>query len=144
MLSLPPSLAEGRVRPVVDCSGDTGRTRQSFKDECDVNKIISRFETTGVIQHLQQVQGRYADVSHVGSFHEAMNLVRTVRSEFDTLPASLRAKFDNDPAQFLDVVQSMTPDQVRDLVLGVEPSSKDSASSSTPESSTTPEHDTGD
>lgn len=140
MLSLPTSLSEGRVRPVVDCSGDTGRTRQSFKDECDVNKIISRFETTGVIQHLQQVQGRYADVSEVGSYHEAINLVMSVRNEFQALPAKLRAQFNNDPAQFLDAVQVMTPDQVRDLVLGVEPSSNDSV----PDSSTAPEQDTGD
>ena len=33
---------------------DDGRTKQSFKDQCDINKILKKAMRTGSIAHLQK------------------------------------------------------------------------------------------
>ena len=40
------SIYDGERIPVT-LSCDKGMTMQSFKDECDINNIIARYETTG-------------------------------------------------------------------------------------------------
>lgn len=95
-------------------------TKQAFAQECDINHIVSRFESTGVIAHLNRAAAQYADVSQVGSFKEVLDTVRAVESEFLELPSSVRAEFNNDPAEFLDRVRQMSPEEARSLVLGDE------------------------
>ena len=31
---------------------EQGRTKQAFKDECDINNIMRRFETSGALPHM--------------------------------------------------------------------------------------------
>src|SRR5262245_43276128 len=81
-----------------------GRTKQSFKDECDINVIMRRYEKTGVLTHLRKVQPEFADCTG-RDFNEAMNLVAEARTAFAELPSSVRDRFDNDPAKFLDFCQ---------------------------------------
>lgn len=84
------------------CPEET-RTRQSERDACDVNKIMARFEKTGLLP----VDGRdayFANVSQMGDFREAMEHVRLGERFFSQMPAAVRSRFDNDPAAFLDFV----------------------------------------
>lgn len=118
MLSVPASLLEGRRRVVLDCSGDPSRTKQSFAQECDINHIVARFEKTGVVTHLNRVQGTYADVSEMGSYREALDIVRAVQNDFSKLPSAVREQFGNDPASFIDRLQSMSPQEVQELIYG--------------------------
>lgn len=107
--------------PVVDCSGDVDRTKQSMKEECDVNKIVARFEVTGMMNHLQRRQPVYADVSSVGDYHEALQRVDEARRSFMTLPAKVRLHFGNDPAAFLEYMTEpgRTLQDLRELGLGL-------------------------
>lgn len=78
------------------------RTQQSFKDECDVNLIMKRFERTGVLDHLNVFEGSYGDFTELPtSYHEAVNQVIAAQDMFMTIPARIRAMFDNDPGKFL-------------------------------------------
>lgn len=80
-----------------------GRTKQSFKDECDINVIMRRYQKTGVLPMSQRLEPRYADITGV-DFQSAMDLVANARTAFEELPASIRTRFENDPAKLLDFV----------------------------------------
>lgn len=81
------------------------RTQQSFKDECDVNNIMKKFERTGMLEHLNEFQGNYGDFTDVPqSYHDAVNQVLAAQDMFMTIPAKVRAEFQNDPGLFLNFV----------------------------------------
>ncbi len=76
-------------------------TKQSFADECDVNNIMARFEKTGVLEHLNTHQGDYADFIGVEDYHTSLNRIHEATEAFMTIPANIRAEFDNDPGKFV-------------------------------------------
>lgn len=96
----------------VDCKGvredgivfdpENDRTKQSFLQEVDINRIIDKYDNTGIITHLNRAEARYEDVSDLTDFYDAMETVRRANVEFMKLPAHVRKIFDNDPAKFLD------------------------------------------
>jgi len=80
------------------------RTQQHHKDECDINVILERFGKTGLVP-VNAISATYGDFSGVHDYHTAMNALIAAESEFAALPAQIRNKFANDPAnlvQFLD------------------------------------------
>lgn len=79
-------------------------TKQSFKDECDINTIMARYEKDGVVTHVKEHEGQYGDFTLGFDYHDAMNRVHAARDMFMSLPAGIRTKFDNDPGKFLDFV----------------------------------------
>ncbi|QKI28929.1 VP3 [Kummerowia striata gokushovirus] len=92
-----------RVRHEFDPSEK--RTKDSFKDETDINKIMAKYLATGQLPHLARQDPRYGDFSDVGTYQEAMDVVLLAREQFDALPAAVRAECLNDPMIFLDKVQ---------------------------------------
>lgn len=79
------------------------RTRQEFKDECNINVIMKKYEKTGVISHTSNRQPRYVDFGDgVPDFHTAMNMMVEAEAAFMTLPAAVRKRFENDPASFVE------------------------------------------
>ncbi len=82
---------------------DDGRTKQSFKDETDINKIIQRAEKSGTISHLTKYQGAYGDFADFDYFENLQKLTRG-REIFDELPAELRNEFRGSPVKFFDYV----------------------------------------
>lgn len=98
-------------RPVVKCG--EGMTRQSMQDECDINRIVARYEKTGMITHVVRESGVFADVSDVGDYREAIERVRRADEFFMRLPPLVRLEFGNDPAAFLDYVSK--PENRADL-----------------------------
>jgi len=77
------------------------RTQQSFRDECDINTILKRFNVTGQLP-AGSVQPQYGDFSGITDYQSALNAVMAAQDSFLQLPAKVRAKFDNDPALFVD------------------------------------------
>lgn len=77
------------------------RTKQSFKDECDINNILKQYSATGIVRHIRQEQPRYADLPDDVDFQTAMNTVIQAESAFASLPSKVRNRFHNDPAEFL-------------------------------------------
>ncbi len=80
-----------------------GRTKQSFKDECDIVKIMARAEKAGTISHLQKFEGVYADFSDF-DFHEQTTMLTKGREIFDELPGEIRQEFAQSPAKFFAYV----------------------------------------
>lgn len=85
------------------------RTKQSFKDECDVNLIMKRFKKTMGADFLSRFQGyvggMFGDFSGVTDYRSAIEQIDKARDVFLALPAKVRARFNNDPASFLDFCQ---------------------------------------
>lgn len=92
-----------KARPTI--STGKGKTEQAHKQQCDMNYILRDYQRTGLIKHAAKHEGRYDDVTAV-DFQEAMFLVTNAQNMFMTLPSSIRDRFGNDPAAFLDFVQN--------------------------------------
>lgn len=89
-----------RVRSQFATEGES-LTKQADKDRCDINRIINGYQKTGVITHSNSAQPSYGDATGV-DFQDAMNLVISAENAFMELPAAVRKRFGNDPAQFLE------------------------------------------
>lgn len=86
---------------VIKQTGADSRTKQSFKQECDINTIMARYRSTGVLPDMAlAAQGRFLDVTGF-DYQDAMNTVATAQSLFQELPAEIRHRFKNDPGEFL-------------------------------------------
>jgi len=80
-----------------------GRTKQSFKDETDINQILKRAQKTGTLNHLEKHEGSYGDFSTFDFFETQLMLARG-REIFDDLPVELRSEFNQSPEQFFKYV----------------------------------------
>lgn len=81
---------------------DGSRTKQSFKEEVDINTLVKRFGLDGALpQNVRMpVTGDFTMVP--GDFHALANSMRLAQESFDAMPARVRARFHNDPAEFVD------------------------------------------
>lgn len=84
---------------------DPSMTKQAMADECDINKIMKRYEKTGMLNHVIRYKGQYADVSTEHDYQSALQTIIDANVMFDSLPAAVREKFANDPAGFLAFVE---------------------------------------
>jgi len=80
---------------------ENGRTKQSFKDECDVNRIMARYQATGQLPDLNEVAPQYLDVTGL-EFQAHQQFIAGAKTLFHELPSKVRARFANDPGEFLD------------------------------------------
>lgn len=81
------------------------RTKQSFKKETDINFILAQSEKGLLVTHLNAHQGSYGDFIAAPDYHTALNRIHDADAAFMTIPASIRARFNNDAAQFLAFAQ---------------------------------------
>jgi phage internal scaffolding protein len=79
--------------------------QQHFKDECDINNILRQFNITGLLPE-SPLSPRYGDFTGIGDYHTALNRVIAVQDEFEALPAEIRARFGNDPAQLIEFLEN--------------------------------------
>lgn len=89
-----------RYRVSIEFQGE-GQTKQSFKDECDVNRIVARFQATGELPNVNALPPQYLDVTAM-DFQEHQNYIAGAMSMFHDLPARIRDRFQNDAGEFLD------------------------------------------
>lgn len=76
-----------------------GVTKQSFKDQCDINKILERAARVGGLSHFEKHGAVYADFSEF-DFMEAQNKIAQGTRIFEELPAEIRREFNQDPQAF--------------------------------------------
>ncbi len=96
-----------------------GRTKQCHAAECDINKIMARFDRTGTISHVAKYEGVYADFSDFDFFEQTNKLTRG-REIFDDLPGEIRQEFGQSPAKFFQWVNDpKNADAVTQKLLGL-------------------------
>lgn len=81
---------------------------QDEKDETDINYIVNKYAdgqkgvmTLDLGDSSQYAYLQFGDATLPGDYSTALELVSGVREEFYTLPAYVRAKFGNDPMDFI-------------------------------------------
>lgn len=141
------------IRPIF-VFPEEDKAQQQFKDECDINKIMKRFEKTGILpENLHQAV--YGDFSEVPSYLDSLNIVNNAQDLFFSLSSRIRAQFDNDPGQFLNfaldpsnseelvkmglaTLPATTPEPLPQKVIITNPDALESANTSLPKGKTTP------
>ena len=78
---------------------------QSERDECDINTIVARFGLTGSLP--QNVRApSYGDFVGIGDYREALEAIEEANASFYAMPAEVRTRFNNNPAEFVDFCSS--------------------------------------
>lgn len=77
---------------------------QSAEEEANINTIVRRFGVTGQLPD-QVNMPLSGDFLGITDFHTAMNTIRKAQEEFLNVPADLRARFNNDPQQFINFLE---------------------------------------
>ncbi len=108
-----------RISVISPC-GD-GAAQQQFKDDCDVNTIMQRFQKTGAIDHVSKHQPQYGFATP-NDYHQSLNIIMTAQSMFNDLPSKIRNEFSNNPQAFLEFVQDpKNADRAKELGLTLSP-----------------------
>jgi len=91
------------------------RVKQEFAKESDVNQQVTRFFKTGLMPQATSYaqHPRFGDFTEVNDYQDVINRVMRFEDDFQSLPAELRAKFRNDPAELLHLLQNKPDEAVR-------------------------------
>lgn len=103
---------EASVQSGLQCL-DESRTLQSHAEDADINVLMRRFGVTGMLP-VGAVEPSYMDYTEVVDFRTAQEAVLRARDNFMKLDASIRARFGNDPQQFLEFASN--ENNVREMV----------------------------
>lgn len=108
-----------RIRVRKEFPGKTA-AQQSFIAECDINTIMRKYEQNGIITHLNSRGGQYGNFIGFQDYQTSMNQIIEAQNAFDSLPSSLRKRFNNDAAAFLEFCQDeKNLDEMYELGLAV-------------------------
>lgn len=89
-------------QPVPKPDYSDGMTKQSFKDQCDINKILKKAEVAGGLSHVQKY-----DAAVYGEFDGEFDLltanarIQKANEIFNDLPAEVRSEFQNNALAFV-------------------------------------------
>lgn len=81
-------------------------TQQQYREECDINRIMDRYLRTGVLSDPLENRGtpKYGDYAELGDYMDHMNKVVEANEMFESLPASIRKRFNNNPGELIEFV----------------------------------------
>jgi phage internal scaffolding protein len=97
-------------------------TIQSQSEDTDINVMMKRFGITGQLPEQTTRIPEYGDYTEVGDYRSALHAVLDAQDNFMRLPPAVRARFDNDPQEFMDFATNPNNlDEMKKLGLGNEP-----------------------
>jgi len=107
--------AYGAKKPVRFATDPVSMTHQSEAPQCDINTIMLKYQKTGVLNHVNRFEGRYADLTATPTdYHESMNAVLAAQEMFEALPSSIRKRFHNDPGAYVEFVSN--PENAEEMI----------------------------
>lgn len=98
---------------VITPVGKISRAKQSFAAECDINNILKKYVKTGLLPIVAKSPS-FDDFSDVVDYQSAMNVVLSAQGAFAELPSKVRARFGNDPANFMSFMAN--PDNADEAI----------------------------
>lgn len=87
------------------CDKTKGVAQQSFKDECDINNVVDRYMKTGTWSGSIAPATRipvYGNFANLPDYQGCLDRLNAAQADFDALPATIRRRFDNNPALLID------------------------------------------
>ncbi len=90
------------------------KTKQSPRDQVDINAIVKRWQSTGVLEEALGEGPTYGDFTGVEDYLSAALKVQAADEQFAQLPAHIRDHCENDAGKFLAFV--FDPDNAAELV----------------------------
>ena len=87
---------------------DPSMTQQHFKEECDIDRILQKYNETGFLVNPLEARrpAKWGDFSSVADYQASMNRLVQVQEAFDALPSRVRERFRNDPMQMLAFLEN--------------------------------------
>lgn len=80
------------------------KTKQYFREECNINHIVAKFSQTGQLpSNVNRLEPQYGDAPTI-DLKQSLDQVKKLHAEFFEMPYEMRKKFKNKPenyAQFL-------------------------------------------
>ncbi len=90
-------------KPEVKVYTKHGRTKQSQKDECDINKLLSRAARSDTLSHLDKYQSQYGNFADY-DFENHITQIAAGQTIFENLPAEVKREFAQSPQSFFEYV----------------------------------------
>ena len=81
-----------------------GRTKQAFKDETDINKLLARGAMQDALSHIEKHGLTYGEFNNYDSLLDAHEKLQRGTDIFMDLPGEVRQEFHNSPAEFFAYV----------------------------------------
>ena len=96
--------------PVYSKPGEPGfRTKQSFKDSCDINQILKQARKGGVISHVNTYGAQYGDFAEIPDGLLEAEMQR--QEAFEALPSEIRREFNQDAGEFFRWAHQLGPEE---------------------------------
>ncbi|AXH74926.1 MAG: internal scaffolding protein [Microviridae sp.] len=123
----------------INFADQVSATSQEFLDDHNINNIMRRYVSRGILPSGNPKAPLYGDFMNVGDFLEAQQRFITAREQFLTLPARLRHQLNNSPAEFLVwIADPANRKHAESLGLIQQASTPNPAASAAPAASQTP------
>lgn len=102
----------GRKR-VQTVNEEPSLTVQSDRNNAEMKHIVTKYEATGVLVGLRDVDLEFRDVSEFTDFSEMMRQTKDAEAAFMRLPSKLREVFHHDVMEWLDAAHD--PEKIEAL-----------------------------
>lgn len=89
-------------RKYATVNNEKSKTQQHHSNDCNVNTIMEKYSATGILKNSGKQIPNFADQTSQLQYIDALQLVIDAEAEFNSLPAQIRARFKNSPAEYLD------------------------------------------
>lgn len=101
------TVRENGTLDIATINDEPSLTQQQYAEECDINNIVKRYANDPATWRMltEGKKGVYADFSEIKDYQQMLNQVIHAQEAFMTLPASIRARFRNDPGSLLEFLQ---------------------------------------
>lgn len=108
---------QSRSKDFATINTEDSMTQQDDAKDCDINIIVARFTKTGQLPQLQQ-SPLGGDFTNALDFRECQQKLHDANMAFAEIPAKIRSRFNNDPAEFIEFASNQENlDELRKLGL---------------------------
>lgn len=104
---------DGRRKRVRTVNSLPSLTVQSERANSEILHILAKYEATGILTHLRNVDLEFRDVSEFEDFADLMRQSKVAEQEFMKLPSKLREVFQHDVHVWLDYAHE--PERLEEL-----------------------------